>query len=281
MLRKTCLLLIILVVLMNGTLLAALKDDLKITLEEKHIRDFNPSGLILDFYISVTNSSSKAYYLSGYQYRFMVEQKEYIRLQTPLGQDIRIDPRGKTPIRLPVKITYQLLYNNVSGLEPGNIVSCYMMGELSFSDGRRNKGRLPIAFAGEFPLFITPEISLGDIKVNMLTIGGADLDLGVIYHNKNHYKLPLDLIDYTIKFGGHPINSGRISGDSTMAASGENTVSIPILLNFFEVGKEVHGLLQQNSINAQFTGELELNTAWGRLSLPFDWTAKIPVKRSE
>jgi len=281
MLRKICLLLTTVVVLMSGTLFPALKDDIKITLEEKHVRELSQNGLILDFYISVTNSSSKTYYLTGYQYRFMVEQKEYIRLQTPMGEDLRIDPRGRTPIRLPVKITYRLLLNNIPELTPGKMVSCYMMGELAFSDGRRNKGGLPIAFTGEFPLFVPPEINLSEVKVNNLTVGGADLSLDVIYHNKNSFELPLDLIEYTIKFGGHAINTGRIRGDSSMTASGENTVSIPILLNFFAVGKEVHGLLQQDSLNAQITGEMELNTVWGRLSLPFDRKVKVSVKTSE
>lgn len=281
MLRRTCLILTVLVVIMHGTIYPALNDEIKITLEDKLIREFSPDGLILDFYIGITNSSTKTYYLSGYQYRFMVEEQEFIRLQTPLGNDLRIEPRGRTPIRLPVKITYQLLYDNITGLEPGSIAACYMMGEFAFSDGRRNRGRLPIAFTGEFPLFVAPQITLGEIRIKTLTVGGADIDLAVVYANQNSFELPLELIDYSVKFGGHPIGSGRIRGDGSLDTGRENTISIPLLLNFFEVGKEVNGLLQQNSINSQFSGKIELNTAWGRMTLPFDRKVTAPVKRSE
>ena len=162
--------------LMTGSALAlALKDDISISLEEKRIKDLSPAGATLVFYVNINNSSSKTYDLSAYRFRFMVKDQEFIRLQTPLDNGLRISPKGKTLISLPVKITYNLLYKTVNGVEGEKLLACSIMGDMAFSEGRKDRGYLPFAFSGEFPIFQAPKITVTEIKANSLTIWGADL----------------------------------------------------------------------------------------------------------
>ncbi|MDH4218583.1 MAG: hypothetical protein OEW23_07385, partial [Candidatus Aminicenantes bacterium] len=82
--KKVCLLGVILIAFAHFSFSASLDKDLKIELKERRIRDFNLEGLTLVFYVNIINSSSRAYYLASYDYRFVVNQKDYIQLQTRL-----------------------------------------------------------------------------------------------------------------------------------------------------------------------------------------------------
>ena len=111
-----------------------LKKDLKISLEEKQIQKLSTAGVSLVFYVNITNSSSKIYYLSSYNYRFVVNQMEYLRLKIPLGTGIKIDASKNTLISIPVKITYELLFQNVPEVKDVDMAVCYLSGELAKPD---------------------------------------------------------------------------------------------------------------------------------------------------
>lgn len=274
--RKTYLFLVIFLLLTSFSLSQGLK-DIKISLEEKQIKDLSPSGVTLVFYINIKNSSSKPYFLSRYHYRFVVNQKEYFRLQTSPEEGIEINAPGKTLIALPVKINYELLFQIADELRQEDKALCYLMGELRFSDGRKDKGGVPFAFSGEFPIFREPDIEFVALKSNDLTIGGADLNFEVKFTNRNGFEMLLDRISYTLKFGGHPINEGTIAGDKSIESHGEKIFSILLLLNFFEVGKDVYSVLQQPSTFCNFSGEIEVRTIWGKIKIPFVKSGTIPI----
>lgn len=117
----------------------------------------------------------------------MVNQKEYLRLQASPEEGIEINSPGKTLIALPVKITYNLLFQIADELRKEDKASCYLMGELRFSDGRKDRGGVPFAFSGEFPIFKELDIEFVALKSNELTIGGADLNFEVKFTNRNGF----------------------------------------------------------------------------------------------
>ena len=255
---------ILLLVLSNTALSFSLEDDIQISLREKQVQELSPSGLKLVFYITIKNLSSKAYHLSGYTYRFAVNQQEYLQMQTNLEDKIRIDARGETLIALPVKITYMLLFEAIPSIQSETRVQCYMTGMLSFADKKKERGRLPFAFPGEFPILKEPQVLLVGLTINALTIGGSDLSFELKIKNANDFELLPERISYTVAIGGHPI---------------EKVFSLPFLLNFFEVGKDVHAFLQQDEVSCQLSGEIDIKTVWGRIVIPFDRDQHITVKK--
>jgi LEA14-like dessication related protein len=258
----------------------SLEKDLSISLNAKRIRDFSLSGLSLVFYVNISNSSSSSYYLSKYDYRFMVNQQEYLRLQTSLSEQIKIGAKGDTLISLPVKITYAHLFEVVKEVEKFNKAQCYLLGGMTFSDGRREKGRLPFAFSGEFPIFKPPEADIVSLQVRAMTIGGADLAFKVSFKNSNAFELMVDRISYRLSLGGKQIGDGEISGDKNIKSLDAKVFSLPLLVEFFDVGKDVYNGLHQPSAICRVTGELVIQTVWGRLDIPFDKRKEIAVSRT-
>ncbi len=259
---------------------SSVKKDLSLSLQNKKIQDLTSSGLILVFNLNVSNSSSSLYYLSRYDYRLVVQGTEYLNLQNSLDEPIKINPRVETLISLPLKISYSLLFQAVKGIEAEDKLNCYLTGNIIFRDEKKKEGKIPIAFSGEFPIFKDPEIEFHSLEVKDLTIGGADLSLELSFKNKNGFELLVERISYSLELGGKLTGNGEIRGDKNIESRAEKTFSLPFLLDFFEIGKEIYDYLQQPSLPCRFTGELEAETVWGKLKVPFDKSEKVRVSKS-
>jgi len=254
--------------------------DIKIALEEKRVEKLSPEGLDLVFYIRLENVSSRDYSLTASSYRFVVQDQEYLRIpERSLGEALPLNPGSSERIRFPVRITYDHLYRGIAGVRDAVSVNCYIMGEMVFARGRRRGGSLPFAFNAEFPIFRAPTVAVQSVKARALTIGGADLEVELKIVNPNGFSLDMDDLEYDLKLGGHPLKRGRIRSSDPMAPSTEHVLSIPLLFNFYDVGKDVHALLQQESVSCQVTGTLFMRTAWERLSLPFALDQRVPIER--
>jgi LEA14-like dessication related protein len=280
-LRKTlCSFLLFLWAFAGSALPLSWGEDLSLSLKEKKIEDLSASGLLLIFYVNISNSSASPYYLSGYDYRFVVDQREYFRLATPLEEYIRLEAKENTLLSIPLKITYEHLFRVLEGIEKKNKAQCYLTGAVTFLDGRKKRGRLPFAFSGQFPIFRKPEIEFLTLQVKEMTIGGADLRFKMSFKNSNAFELLVDRIRYGFHLGGKSVGQGIINGDKNIENGEIRVFSIPFLLDFFEVGKEIHTLLRQPSALCRFFGEIEVKTAWGDIKIPFDKSAKVAISRN-
>jgi len=255
----------------------SLREDIEISLEEKQVQDISRSGLKLVFYVNFVNSSYKDYYLTQYSYRFFIGHKEYLRMQVPLEQGIKVTAMDSTMIALPVKITYDLLFQTVPEIKENEMVQCYIGGEFEFLSERKRRKVLPFRFNGEFPIFNPPEVFMEALKINDLTIAGTDFDLQVNFINPNNFELLVNKIHYSIRIGGYMMSKGSVPGDKSIEKNGKKKFSLNVLLNFYEVGKDVYGFFQQESVDCRFSGEMELDTVWGIINFPFDIEEKVDI----
>jgi hypothetical protein len=254
-----------------------LKEDIGISLEEIQVQDLSRSGLKIVFYVNLINSSSEDYYLTKYSYRFITGRKEYLQMQVPIEEGIKVTAMENTMIALPVKITYDLLFHTAPELTENEMVQCYIQGDFEFFSDRGRRKVIPFAFNGDFPIFDPPEVKIEAIKINDLTIAGSDFDLQVNFINKNGFELLVDKIHYSIRIGGYLIDKGTIPGDKSIEKYGEKSFFLNALVNFYDVGKDIYGFFQQDSVECRFSGEMKLNTVWGIINLPFDIKEKSPL----
>jgi len=258
----------------------ASKQDLSISLQEKVIQGLNSQGLTLAFYCSIRNSSDLPYYLVRYDYRVMINGTEYLNLRPALDEPLRINPQGETSVSLPLKITYSLLFQAFPGMEIEDRVPCYLIGNMVFESEKRREAKIPFSFSGEFPIFRDPELELHALQVKDLTIGGADMTFEFKFSSQNGFEFLVDRIFYKLVFGERTAAEGDVKGDKNIPARGEKVFSLALLLNFFEVGKEVYDALRQPSTLCRFSGEIEVNTIWGRLKIPFDRSENISIVKA-
>ncbi len=246
----------------------AAKDDIAVVLKDKVIRNLSSSGLTLAFHIGLTNPSSASRELVRYRYRVTINQREFLNMTVSLDEPLRVPPNGEIVIALPVKISYELLRAAVGPVEGKAL--CDIVGDMFFETDRKKEQRAPFAFSGEFPIFLDPVVEVLPLKINDLTVGGADVVFRPRFRNPNGYELLVDKISFALFFGDREVLSGPIPGDKSLPREGEKTFSLPFLLDFFETGEKMREDFQKDEIPCRFTGEIEIMSVWGRLLIRFE-----------
>ena len=254
------------------------KKDLAVSLKEKRIRNLSSSGLTLAFHVGIRNSSAAACFLARYNYRVTINQKEYLRLPVVLDEPIRVGAGEEILIALPLKVTYTLLFEVIGPV--GEKAVCDMVGDLVFADEKKKEEKIAFAFSGEFPIFQDPVVEFLPLRVNDLTVGGGDVVFDVKFGNPNGYDLMIDAITYDLRFGETAVLKGEVPGDKSVPARGDKTLSLPFLMDFFEVGKEVYDLLLKPPVPCRFSGEIAVNSVWGRLVIAFDKAGPMEVVKN-
>jgi LEA14-like dessication related protein len=257
----------------------AAKKNIAVSLNKKEIRDLDGSGLLLVFFIQVTNASSSDYALSKYDYRVVVQETDYFSLKTSLEEPILVPKSGDTLISFPVKITYSLLFEAVPSVEQSARVPCYITGLLIFVDSRRREEKVPFAFSAEFPIYKDPDVAVQPIELKTLTIGGTEFAFSFSCRNANGFEIVLGDIAYDLELEGHPISKGVIRGQNNLEAQGERAFRLPFVLDFFELGKEYFGIFDRPSAEFRLKGEANASSVWGDLKIVFSRRGSAPIVR--
>jgi hypothetical protein len=254
------------------------REDISLSLREKVIRDLSSSGLTLAFHIVVTNRATSDRELVRYRYRVIINQREFLNMSVSLDEPLPVPGGRDTLIALPVKISYPLLFEAVGPVEEKAL--CDIVGDMVFADDRKREEKIAFAFPGEFPIFKDPEVDFLRLKVNDLTVGGADVVFQPRFKNLNGYELIVTRISYSLSFGEKEVLSGLIPGDKSLPRSGDRAFSLPFIIDFFEAGKDVRDLFQKPALPCRLVGEIEIASVWGRLLIRFDKSQTVPVEKS-
>lgn len=257
---------------------APARDSLTLSLREKVIKNLSSSGLVLAFHIAVDNGYAKPRELVRYRYRVRIDQKEYINTTVVLPEPLAVPAGGQTLIALPVKISYDLLKAALGPVEDKAL--CDVVGDMFFRNDRNREEKIAFAYSGEFPVFQDPEIDLLPLKVNDLTVGGADVVFRPRFKNGNRYELIVDRIDFTLAFSGREVLAGPIEGDKSLPRTGEKTFALPFILDFFEAGEDVRAGFDKDEFPCRFAGRIEIASVWGRLVILFDKTQNVRLERA-
>jgi len=257
---------------------AAARDEVVVTLKDKVIRDLSSRGLTLAFHLSLLNPASAPRELVRYRYRVTINQKQFLNMTVALDEPLTVPPGVETLIALPVKISYDLLAAAIGPV--ADMAVCDLVGDMYFLTERRKEQRVPIAFSGGFPIFKDPEVDWLPLKVNDLTVGGADVVFRPVFRNLNGYELLVDEIRFRLFFGEEEALSGQIAGDKSLPQMGERSFALPFLLDFFEAGEGLRERFEKDEVPCRFAGEIEVASAWGRLVIRFDKAQGLRLEKT-
>ncbi len=247
-------------------------------MREKNIRDLSSTGLKLVFTMGVSNQETAPRRLVRYDYRVEVNQREYFRNSVVLDTPIDIPADAESFIGLPVRITYSHLEAAVGGLGTGGV--CEVRGSFYFKDEKDREEKSPFSASGDFPIFKEPTTVIKPLRLNDLTVGGADIVFSVSLENPNPYPLLVDRLNYVLKFGDARVAAGSFSGDKSIPENGEKTFSLPMLLDFFEIGEGLRDAFAGSEVPCDFSGSIEVPSIWGRLVLPFEVKVNLPLQKT-
>jgi LEA14-like dessication related protein len=245
----------------------AAKRNIILSLDKKEIRDMTSSGLVLAFTIEVANASSSTYFLSQYDYRVVVEGTDYFAWRTALDEPIPVEKEGKTRIALPVKISYADLFKAVPGIDSKTKLGCYATGMMIFTDARKRQENVPFAFSGEFPVFKDIQVIVQPVEVKTLTIGGTEFVFVFACRNPNDFEIVLGDLGYRLELDGKTAAEETIRGENKLEPGGEKSFRLPVMLDFFEVGKEFYAIFDKPAAECRLSLQAAADSSWGPIKL--------------
>ena len=256
----------------------AITTEIQVELREKRVPELTPEGLSVKFYLELANGSSAVQSLVRYRYRAYVDETEYIALDVPLDEPIPVAAKGRTSIVLPLRITYSNLFAAIPGVSGKDRSACLLVGDLVFQDERRREKRVPFSLSADFPVFRGLDIHVLPIESRGLTIGGAEAIFKAAIMNPNGFPVTIGGFRYKLDLVGKTVSSGRTAEGVVIESRREKDFSVPLLLDFFELGRELYDGLMQPPVAVRISGTVDMETPWGTFPVALDKSDRAPVK---
>ena len=241
---------------------------------------FDAADLMFD--LKISNPNSLGIKMAGFDYDFLVNENSFLKGNRE--EEIEIKAGGESMIQFPLSLNFADLYQTFQDVRGGDVSTYQLNCGFSFTIPVLGVVRVPVSKAGEFPLLKLPTVNLDAIKLKRLSITGAELQLIVKLNNPNAFSMLLDHLQYQLEVDGTNWVSGNAEQETHIAEKGESFVSIPVSLNFVEIGRAVayQTLTGDRDLGYKFGGELGLATSiplLGRVTLPFDRSGEVGVSK--
>ncbi len=260
---------------------SAVKKDLEVSLEGKKIDALSGAGLTINFLFRVANSSSQTYQLIKTSQRTLINQQEFFRLENSLERPIEVPPQSSTLINLPVKITYAYLFQTLPSLKGIERFTCNLVGWLTLVDQKRREQKISFVATADFPLFREWPLTFEPLEVKNFSLGGADLLLAFSLTNNNSFTWILRSLEGYLELAGKKVGSLSQTFQDSLFPGESKRVVIPLLLDFFELGSDLHSFLEAPDIEASISGMMEIESEWGKFRLPLSVKQKVQINRND
>lgn len=233
------------------------------------------------FDVKITNPNPVGIHLVGFDYDFSINQNSFVKGKEDKGVDIAA--KGESNIRIPVSLDFTNLYNTFASFKNRDSTDYKINFGATVNLPVLGVQRIPVSKQGTFPLLKRPKIRVAAIKLNKLSFTGADLSLQVNLNNPNAFAFNLNKLNYILNINGARWLDGQTTETMQVLAKKENALTIPISLNFLQIGRSVNQLLKGNQpVAYKFKGNLNLTSAMPLLeevTLPFDRQGEIQLQR--
>lgn len=251
----------------------------KVNVDNVRLTGLNLEQVNLAFDISIDNPNALAATLAGLDYNFLLNDNSFITGQQ--AKQLTIAANGKSQLEIPVSLAFKKIYDTYQSLKSQDSTTYRLACGLSFDLPVLGRTRIPVSKTGHVPLIKIPDIKISSLKLNNLSFTSADLTLNLELDNPNAFSLGLEKLDYHFKINDQTWAQGLSQAKMQINQKGKSTISIPVSLNLFEMGRTVYSMITGNSeLNYDFNGNVDLNTSVQMLknfSLPVDKSGKINI----
>jgi len=245
------------------------------------------SGLSFDsldllFDLEVTNPNPAGIHLSELDYDFLLNNNSFLKGKQEHGLEIKA--RSTNIVQIPLSLNFVDVYNTFQSLKNQDSTTYEISAGLLFNIQILGAPqRIPIRKRGTLPLLKPPKISVASLKLNNLSLTGADLSLNVKLINPNAFRFIIKGMTYDFEINGAQWLSGNSQENLQISAKDESLLKFPISLDFFQIGRSVVQLLKNDQpLEYRFKGAVNLDSSLpllGAVHLPFDRSGRIGIQK--
>ncbi len=252
-----------------------------VSVQNVKLTGLNLSKVDLLFNISVENPNNLGIQLSNLDYNLFLNNTSF--LKGSQNQDIKIKANGAALVPIPLSLGFQQIRKAVSSLASLDTVPYRLDLKVGVNLPLLGIVQIPISRKGSFPNFKIPEISLQGINLKNLGFNGANLDIVLNVKNPNTFGFNAENLNYDLEINGLQWITGHLNRSVSIAQKSDQSVRIPVSLNFMTMGTAVYQLLTGNSeLNYQLKGKTKINSSleyFNSFNFPFNKSGKINLTK--
>jgi len=230
--------------------------------------------LNLAFDVKIDNPNPLSATLAGFDYDFMINGASFLSGQQV--SEMVIESMGQSMVEIPLTLKFEDLYKTYQTIVNKDSTRYTLATGLSFNLPVLGNTRLPLRHEGSLPLIKLPDIKIGSLDLKKLSLTGAEMALKLDVSNPNAFNVILNKLNYGLKINGQSWAQGVTSQAMTVNEKGKGTLTIPISLNFLQMGRTVYGIVSGNEkLNYSLDGNVDLGS-----SLPLLKQMNLPISTS-
>ncbi|MEW7984340.1 MAG: LEA type 2 family protein [Candidatus Thiodiazotropha sp.] len=201
--------------------------------------DFDGVDLVFD--VDAHNPNAFSIDLAEFDYDLQLFEQSFLKGGQSAGVSLAAQTTSR--IAVPVRLGFQQLLKSYRQLRNADQASYQLDMGLAFKMPVIGSLRLPVSYAGDFPVPKIPDFSIRSLAVKRLTLNEAEVLLQLGVENPNSFSLVLQQLDYNLKLNGAAIGKGLIRQPVDIAQGGSGVVSIPLTIDLAEAGKGLYAAL--------------------------------------
>lgn len=255
-------LLVILSILLGCNAIQDLADRVQkptLSVTNMRVTDFNFDEIELTYDISVDNPNAMSVQLSSYNYDFKLNEKTFIEGQQ--DKTMNIEASGQSTFEVPVNLNFKKVYEGIRTLASSDQAAYEFLSEVSFNLPILGVTKIPVSKKGSIPMINSPNIRIGNLEVQNLSLTKADLALNIEFDNPNAFGIRINNFDYSLTINGDEWADGQSLENTLITEKGTSQLAIPISLNISEIGISAYRLLTgSQELNYSLNGTFNLGT---------------------
>ena len=275
----SCLLLTLILLPGCETMQSMLGDMNKPTVafESMRFSDLSLEKADMLFDVKVSNPYGVALPVSDIGYGLSTSGSSVISGQAKISESIPAN--GSKVITLPVSLVFADLLKAGGQVRAGQLLPYQADIKLSVDTPVLGILALPMRQTGKVPVPAVPEVSLESMTYDSLTWTSAAAVLKVNVTNTNAFDVDLNELGYELKLAGQPIASSVVNTKGKLASGQTRTLEIPISFSPAKLGTSALSMLRGSGADFELNGKVDLGTAYGNLTLPYQKTGRTMFKR--
>jgi len=244
-----------------------------LSIEKVNIVSAGLQEMDLVMIVRVKNNYPIGIQVPAFDYNFLIDNHVFLKGNNALNQSI--SPLSTNHVQVPIRIHFMDLYQSLSALVNKDQASYQISGNIHFKIPVLGRLQIPYEKKGTLPLLKMPKISIKGLRVKSLSFASAKLSLDISLDNPNGFLMMLRNFSYNFSIDGLKWADGIMDKNISFDKHSQSSISIPIQLNFFEMGRTIFNLIQnKKSLPYEFDTQIKFKT-----DLPFLKDVDIPLKK--
>lgn len=190
-----------------------------------------------------------------------------------------VPAQGHQMIPVSARVTFADALRLISGLKPGAVVPYKADLGVSVDVPGIGTQRLPVSHDGELPFPTVPEVQLGGIRWEELSLARAKAVLDLAIGNANEFPVDLNALNLDLALGGVPVVQTGVRQALKFAAGQQRKVEVPVEFTPSSLGLGAFRMLTGAGAQYGLKGSLLTETPFGPLNFPLDTAGSTAFRR--